>query len=356
MTDTPLAAYWIPALSFGVFFVAILLIIIICWLSARYGSLYRRASHAKELCRQGRTNEALELMEALVRSMPDDPELLADFGATLFKAGHVDEAERRFRRAHALDARLPEASYGLGHCLLGSSPAAAEKYFDDAMRLDPTFAPAVEGRGLARLAAGRLAEAAEDFASACRLNPSGTTAHINAGVAAMALGDGKSAEINFREAVRLDPDNAVALSNLGAFLGSEKKHEESVLYLERAVAAEPLSVRERIELAYLYRRLGRNEAAIRHLMDVAPRVPDNPDVSFRLGIMMAESGRKEEAQAFMRRAVALDPRLAGDDAGDLRRRGSLRTDLLVEVARDLLSRRRGEAGQGRLLLGPGPHR
>jgi tetratricopeptide (TPR) repeat protein len=311
MTAFGASGFWLPAFSFGFLYAGALLIIIICVHSARTGKLYAEARRAQDLRLQGRAKEAVEVMEAAVRRMPDDPVLLADFGAALYEAGHVNEAERQFRKAYALDARLPEAAYGIGHCLLGASPELAIRFFSEAERLDPTMAPAIEGRGLAHLACGRLSEAAVDLEAACRIRPESARAQMNAGVLATALGDMKTAELKFREAVRLAPEDAQALANLGALLGSLKEHDEATAILRRAVAANPEAVKERVELAYLLRRAGNRDEAIAHLTAAARLAHENPDVHFRLAMLLEEAGRAAEAAAAMKRAVALDPRLAG---------------------------------------------
>jgi tetratricopeptide (TPR) repeat protein len=305
------SSFLLPALSFGLLYAGALMIIIVCVTSARTGKLYAEARRAQELRLTGRAKEAVEVMEAAVRRMPDDPVLRSDFGAALFEAGHVNEAERQFRKAYALDPRIPESAYGIGHCLLGPSPELAVRFFSEAVSLDPAMGSAVEGRGLAHLACGRLAEAAVDLDAACRLRPASARAQMNAGVVATALGDLRTAEAKFREAVRLAPEDALALANLGSLLGSIKEHDEAVLILSRAVAANPAAVKQRIELAYLLRRAGKRDEAIAHLTSAARLDHEDPDVHFRLAMLLEDAGRFMESAASMTRAVALDPRLAG---------------------------------------------
>lgn len=309
---------FLPALSFGCFYAAALFLVIICARAARSGHAYGEARRAQELRLAGRPREAIEVMEAAVQHMPGDPALIADFAAALLAAGHEKEAERQFRKAHAIDPALPEASYGIGHCLLAEHPDRAEAFFDEATRLDPAMADAWEGRGLARFASGKLREAAEDFAAACRLRPEWAKAHMNAGVVATALGDLVAAEAKFREAVRLAPEDALALANFGALLGGLGRHDEASVILARAVAVNPTAVKERIELAYLLRRVGRRDEAIAHLFEAARLEPDNADVHFRLAMLLESAGRRTESEKHLMRAVALDPRLAGGTSMDQR--------------------------------------
>ena len=300
-----------PALSFGLMYGGALTLILVCVRAVISGNLYKDAEKAQELRKRGRPEEAVEVMEAAVRRSPDDAILLSDFGAALFEAGHEHEAERQFRKAYAIDSRLAEAAYGIGHCLLASNVAEAENYFTEAMKLDPKMAPAVQGRGVARFTAGRLAEAAEDFEAACTLRRDWAKAQMNAGVVATALGDLQTAEHKFREAVRLAPVDPLALSNLGSLLGATGQHEEAARILERAVAVNPGAIKERVELAHLLRREGKRIDAITNLADASRLAPDNADVFFRLAMLQDEVGRKQDAEKTLKRAEAIDPRLAG---------------------------------------------
>ncbi len=91
-----------------------------------------------------------------------------------------------------------------------------------------------------------------------------------AGVAATKEDNFSVAEAKFREAIRIDPDNAEALRDLGWLLyGMFSKHDEALLYLERARTVDD-------SLAYL---------------------------QMYLGIVLAKLGRRGEAEASFQKAL-----------------------------------------------------
>src|SRR5271165_1469487 len=87
--------------------------------------------------------------------------------------------------------------------------------FTEAIRLDPTFAPAYLGRGNAHSNQGNLDEAIRDYCEAIRLDPNYAPAYNNRGVVYGRKGDFNKAISDFTEAIRLDPNYAIAYENRG---------------------------------------------------------------------------------------------------------------------------------------------
>jgi tetratricopeptide (TPR) repeat protein len=94
---------------------------------------------------------------------------------------------------------------------------------DDAIAIDPRYAPVRNTLGLARLAAGRHADAIAAFDAARALDPSFFDAHFNFASASLAVRDATHAEEGFRRAIALRPRDyeshlglAVALHDRGA--------------------------------------------------------------------------------------------------------------------------------------------
>lgn len=297
--------YWIGAV------IACVIVIVLrsLFLSIKASTAYRVAKDAAELRLAGRAEEAVRLMETVLPAAGDDGVLLSHYAAALFDAGRIAEARQTFRQAIKIEPDSIESMYGLGHCVLEENPLEAYNLFNSALIQDPSLASALEGRGLAGLSLGRLAEATKDFQKVIQLDERSHHGHMNLGVALIALGKLEEAERNFRTAVALATEDFQCLSNLGSFLGAAGRHEEAIDFLARAVTAKPDSIEERVQLAFLLQKLNRDSEAISHLEAAARIAPENSDCVFRLALLYQKAGRLDDAEKAIHLAERLDPKL-----------------------------------------------
>ncbi len=109
----------------------------------------------------------------------------------------------------------PETLNALGRTRARRGAAdEAEALYRDALRRDPTYAPARVSLGLLRLDQGRFEDALAEFREAARLRPLDAEPHINLGAVFGRMGRLEDASDEFREALRLRPDNQIARENL----------------------------------------------------------------------------------------------------------------------------------------------
>lgn len=87
--------------------------------------------------------------------------------------------------------------------------------FDEAIRLDPTLAPAYSNRGGAYSNLGQYQRAIEDYDEAIRLDPQHAPAYSDRGDAYTKLGRHEQSIEDFDEAILLDPQLAIAYADRG---------------------------------------------------------------------------------------------------------------------------------------------
>jgi Trypsin-like peptidase domain/TPR repeat len=113
----------------------------------------------------------------------------------------------------AIDATTP---FDTGNALLDKKEYdKAISAFTDAIQLDPSFARAYYGRGLAFAGQGKLYEAISDYNKAIRLNPNFAAAFNNRGNVFADQDKLNEAIDDYNEAIRLDPNYATAYRNRG---------------------------------------------------------------------------------------------------------------------------------------------
>lgn len=92
---------------------------------------------------------------------------------------------------------------------------AALAHYDEAVRLDPNYAPAYAYRGALRVRRGSDEAALRDLDAAVRLDPNLADAHLHRGIAFHGLNRPAEARADYDRAIQLDPGNALAYVNRG---------------------------------------------------------------------------------------------------------------------------------------------
>jgi tetratricopeptide (TPR) repeat protein len=132
---------------------------------------------------------------------------------------------------------------------LNGDYTAAIAAYDEALRLDPEYEPALTNRGISYRETHDYKAALRDFTEVIRLNPQALAAYNNRASTYAAKGDVDAAVADLRECLRLEPNYADAHYNLGTYLfrvgrlsGSVAAYTDSIqLYAE--AAAHPPSAR-----------------------------------------------------------------------------------------------------------------
>jgi tetratricopeptide (TPR) repeat protein len=135
----------------------------------------------------------------------------------------------------------PEAATRRARALVnGKDYPQAIQLFTRAIEIDPKYAPAYHGRGVAYLNQGERDRAIADFSEAIRLDPTDARALYHRGVAYFRSGDYDRALPDFSEAIRLSPASAngyLARSKVYAKKGNEAQAKAD---RQKALELDPL--------------------------------------------------------------------------------------------------------------------
>jgi tetratricopeptide (TPR) repeat protein len=199
--------------------------------------------------------------------------------------------------------------------------------YDQAIRLDPKYALAYNGRGAARRELGDNEGAITDYDQAIRLNPKDAVAYANREFVRK-LGNNKKAIADYDQAIRLNPKDAVAYVGRGAARNELGDWDGAISDLTQAIRLDPKNA-----LAYYYRgnvrsELGDKVGAITDL-DQAIRLNPNDPIHYLAslydyrGQVRSNSGDKKRAIVDYGEAIRLKPK----DAWPYYNRGIVRSDL-----------------------------
>ena len=142
---------------------------------------------------------------------PNNTLMRTNLANALAENGHPDEAIAMFLDVLNHNAQIWEANYNLGlsYYQLGRVQEA-ERYFERAVALNPNKAASRLYLGLTELKLGHLDKAAAEIHQAVRINPDVYGVHFARGMVLKLQGDYAGAIEEFKEELSLNPDQNVA--------------------------------------------------------------------------------------------------------------------------------------------------
>jgi eukaryotic-like serine/threonine-protein kinase len=217
-------------------------------------------------------------------------------------------------------------------------------YFEDAIRIDPSYAPAYAGIADYYWANQELRPIermpkAKDYAQrALTLDPNLADAHIALGAIHLyADWDWAAAEKEFQRAIELSPSNAEAHRLYSVYLATMGQQEEAVAESAKAQQLDPLSIWAQITAGNIFYFTRHYDKAIDQCQQALELDPNSVGAFDCLGTSYAAEGKYEQAIAASQKASTLsndDPArlvglgrayaLAGKKADGLRVIGQLR--------------------------------
>jgi Flp pilus assembly protein TadD len=137
--------------------------------------------------------------------------------------------------------------------------------------------------------------------------------HDALGDACWMRGEVAPAEREWKEALRIKPTFVRPLNSLGALCGKQRRYEEAVMYLERAILLDPAGADAHLNLGAVFAEtghLGQAEEQFRTAVTLAPLNFAGHNI---LGKLYLDAGRLDEAEQQFRQSEACDPNVAALD-------------------------------------------
>lgn len=187
----------------------------------------------------GRTENAIALLQKSMGARPDDALVVANLGTALAQRGDLDAAERAFRRGTELDPMYVDAWLNLGRALdLRQDAAGAHDAFAAVLELAPSHQPARILRAETLKTLGRVADAEAELRSVLRENPSSVAASVALANLKPARAEDADALARLYREPSLSPIERIDIGfALGQALEASGRYDEAFAVLQDANAA-----------------------------------------------------------------------------------------------------------------------
>lgn len=287
-----------------------------CWL---YESSLGCALHAL-----GRVEEASAHHAKAVELAPDQPALRNNLASAYQDLGRLAEAEELYRQAIAASPDYADAHYNLANVLRQSqrSDLAVAEY-ERAIQINPQYRQAHVNLANMLLAEGRLEEATRRYRWALEIEPSDAETHSNLALALLMTGQFDEAERAAERALALQPAHPQAPALRDA--ARRRERPRTVDGRPRlAATASPGRITDSrwglhdatLDEAYrhaldLHKRGQQFEIAEGIYREILRQQPAHADATYKLGVLLRQTGRSEQAIDVLARAITLDPQRPG---------------------------------------------
>jgi tetratricopeptide (TPR) repeat protein len=229
---------------------------------ARAGVVRAAVPAALAARRAGDMDGALAYLMRARKLVPDDPELLLDFGIQAEAMKIYKDADAALTQAHGLDPANEKIVYALGRVELDEQKMPeAETNLRAYLKARPEDASAHYGLGHLLHMEVKDDEAKAELERSVALQPRQTAAYYDLGEIALALHQDDEAKAEYAKVLAEDPHHGGALTGMGIVEFRAKDYPDAEKYLRQAVvdAAEyPTAHRY---YAMLLERLGRQAEA-----------------------------------------------------------------------------------------------
>ena len=162
---------------------------------------------------RGRYDQAVEYLQRAIRLKPGYAPAINSLGNTYSEMGEWDKAIEAYERI------IEDAFYGTPHFALSNMALAyyqkkeldqAERYFLEALKMNPDFINALAGLGILYIEQGRYGEAVSRLERAVRKEPKVAQLHFHLGRAYRGAGNNARAKAEFARVAELEPDSPLA--------------------------------------------------------------------------------------------------------------------------------------------------
>ena len=270
--------------------------------------LKKQMKQAKECMDSGRYDEALEVMNQVLKSNPDAARAYSIIGNIYYKMGRVNDAADHYEKALRIDPKLAPALMMMGNVYseLGDNTKAID-YFDSALKENPKLVKAQLKAGKMDMDEDRLDEAERRCQEAIKYDPQLIAPRLMLASIYQQKGDLDAAEQECRNIITINPEVIAAKVMLARIYLKQKNFSEAEQLLKAAIAMEPES-----GLETLFYLLGMTYFAMDRLSDaqnaMRKALVENEEFNAARGILIKVLMKQNQFEEALKEARSMGKR------------------------------------------------
>jgi tetratricopeptide (TPR) repeat protein len=269
------------------------------------GNLYRQV---------GKPEAAIPQYQEALKMQPQNIPAAINMGRALLDIGELDAAEETFAKVLQLKPGHVNALVGIGQVLQQKGlQEQSMGLFRQALEQDPNNVAALNGLGLALKTLGYPDDAVDTFLQAARQAPESKDVQVNLASAMAQAGREEEAIAAYQRALAQDLYNPEVHQWLNGYLGV-MGHEDYLASYREALQSRPGEPALATAWARKLLLNHRNEEALAVLDEAISHQPDAPKLYVERSHVLRESEQFDAAVEAARKAVALDPEDASNQA------------------------------------------
>ncbi|HRE93275.1 MAG TPA: tetratricopeptide repeat protein [Fimbriimonadaceae bacterium] len=248
-------------------------------------------SLAESLHREGKTGEALRVLESVQPAMSDRADYWFNLGVMRHATGDASGAEAAYRRAYELDGEDMDTLNNLGLMMYQKGEfGEATALFRELLRLDPKSETAKINLAASMSRLGETAQAVEIWRELVRTNPSRNDLRLDLANGLWALGETQQARFHYATILQSAPNNAHALNGMGLWHLLQAENGSAEQMFRKAMNVDKNFVAAYNNLAVTLERLNKRAEAILVLEQALRIDPNFADAKRNLQRMKSAEG------------------------------------------------------------------
>lgn len=258
--------------------------------------------------RAGDLQTAEQMYRRILRSVPNEPDVLHCLGLILYENKQFVAAEGLIEKAIRINPGAPQYynSLSLSQRDRGMLKMSINT-IRQALELKPDYVEAYSNMGIALQEIGKLTEAADCYRTAIGLNPEFALGYNNLAVVLTREGKYQEAHDLFVKAAALKPNYVDPLINIGVNLLEKGELESALEYFTEAYRVDPLSVKACCNIGVVHYRKRNKQEAYKWYAQAMQMAPQDAKLAATLGNLIRDfNGNIADAEVYYRRALEIN--------------------------------------------------
>ena len=194
-------------------------------------------------CQKGNFNEARVIYKKLIKIIPANDQMLANFGTLELQIGNIEYATELLDRSLIINPNQPNILNNLGNYYLDKGDLKISiNYFDKAISCDPKNFNTFYNKGRAMTSINKIDEAIKCYRDSIEIRPENKMAHFNLGFIFNLVGKYDDAIFEYDEAINIDGKFMNAFYNRGISYENQKNHKKAIQDYTQAIDIESKAI------------------------------------------------------------------------------------------------------------------